>query len=285
MAPQFTLYSFVGSQWAGVPHLAIAEKGISKNDYIVKEVDLVTAENFEPEYLKINPHGTVPSLVSSSLEKALVQSADILRYVDNLGKPSLVPTDPEVRKRSQEIIDLVHSHDADTNTILFTARDNEEMKAKKASMWNGFLQNRQDKLEKEHTAAADNAFYRFKRAENASVQILYATDIGKDHEHFYERSHQSYKAFANSLNKLEELLVGPYAAGDSVTEADFHVVPWLSHALWGAGTEPSQIQNFEVLEALIHKSEPGFSVGPKTKAWWKEISETKSFKEVFPHLH
>ena len=35
---QFTVYSFVGSQWAGVVHLTLAEKGFA--DYNVKEVDL-----------------------------------------------------------------------------------------------------------------------------------------------------------------------------------------------------------------------------------------------------
>jgi len=35
-----TLYSYVGSQWAGVPHLGLAEKGYDENEYDVKEIDL-----------------------------------------------------------------------------------------------------------------------------------------------------------------------------------------------------------------------------------------------------
>ena len=38
--PQFTLYSFVGSQWAGVAHLALAEKGFDGEEYDLKEIDL-----------------------------------------------------------------------------------------------------------------------------------------------------------------------------------------------------------------------------------------------------
>lgn len=38
--PQFTVYSFVGSQWAGVAHLALAEKGFDREEYDLKEVDL-----------------------------------------------------------------------------------------------------------------------------------------------------------------------------------------------------------------------------------------------------
>jgi hypothetical protein len=37
---QFTVYSCVASQWAGVAHLALADKGFSKDDYNIEEVDL-----------------------------------------------------------------------------------------------------------------------------------------------------------------------------------------------------------------------------------------------------
>ncbi|KAJ4309584.1 hypothetical protein N0V84_011426 [Fusarium piperis] len=285
MAPKLTLYSFVGSQWAGVAHLALAEKGFVADDYEVKEINLAAAENFDPEYLKINPNGTVPSLESSALEKPLIQSMDILRYVDSLSEPTLVPKDPKVRQKAQQIIDLVHSSDVDTNIILFTARDAKEMEAKKASMWKHFLQNRQTRLEQEHQASPDNAFYSFKREENGAINKLYATEIGVDHEQFFQGSHNQYRTFAAGMNKLEDILVLPYAAGDSLTEADFHVVPWLSHALRGAGTEPTDIHNFGPLEELIRKSEPGFSVGPKTKQWWQTISTNKSFKKVYLSLH
>lgn len=35
------LYSFIGSQWAGVAHLAISHQGLVKDkDYTIKEIDL-----------------------------------------------------------------------------------------------------------------------------------------------------------------------------------------------------------------------------------------------------
>lgn len=37
---QFTLYSYAGSQWAGVPLLTLAEKGFDKAEYEIKDVDL-----------------------------------------------------------------------------------------------------------------------------------------------------------------------------------------------------------------------------------------------------
>lgn len=210
---------------------------------------------------------------------------DILRYVDSLGEATLVPKDSKVQQKAQQIIDHVHSADVNTNVILFDARDTKEMEAKKASKWKDFLQNRQNKLEQEHKAAPDNAFYSFKREENEALNKLYAAEIGIDHQQFFEISHYQYRTFASGMTKLEDILVLPFAAGDSLTEADLHVIPWLSHAMRGAGTEPTDIHNFGPLEELIRKSDPEFNVGPKTKEWWKTVSETKSFKKVYPILH
>ncbi|KAF4983793.1 hypothetical protein FZEAL_877 [Fusarium zealandicum] len=285
MAPKLTVYSFVGSQWAGVVHLALAEKGFSKDEYTVKEVDLVKAENFDPKYLEVNTNGTIPSLVSSSLDKPLVESTDILRYLDSLGTTTLAQTNPQLQQRTQDLINLVHSGNVDTNVILLNARDPEEMERKAASPWKDFVQNRQTKLDEEHEAGPETPFYRFKRQENAALYRFYSTSVGRHHQEFFERSHAMYRAFATGMNKLENLLVLPYAAGDSVTEADFHVVPWLAHAMWGADTESSEIHNFGPLESLIQKSEPGFSVGPRTREWWRNIAAAESFQTVYPTLH
>lgn len=41
MHQKITVYSFPGSQWAGVVHLTLAEKGFIKDqDYHIKDVDI-----------------------------------------------------------------------------------------------------------------------------------------------------------------------------------------------------------------------------------------------------
>ena len=40
MWTQLTLYSSVASQWANVPHLALAEKHFPKENVVIEEVDL-----------------------------------------------------------------------------------------------------------------------------------------------------------------------------------------------------------------------------------------------------
>ncbi|RFU72574.1 maleylacetoacetate isomerase [Trichoderma arundinaceum] len=286
MASKFTLYSFAGSQWAQVAHLALAEKGFSEDEYDIKDIDLMTGANFDPEYIKVNPNGTVPSLSSASLEKPIIESTDILRYIDGLrGNSSLVPSDPAVKSKAQAIIDLVHSYDARTDTILLHARDDEEMKGKKASGFRDFLVNRQDRLEKEKAANPSHPFYGPKVLENGSLSKFYTTEIGEEHKQFYKDSEDAYKAFAKVMDKLDSLLVLPYAAGDAVSEADFHVVAWLAHAMSGAGSDTTQIQNFDVLEKLIQKTTPSFAIGKSTREWWANISATPAFKKVFPTLH
>ncbi|KAI1391062.1 uncharacterized protein F4822DRAFT_426916 [Hypoxylon trugodes] len=282
---KFILYSFVGSQWANVAHLGLAEKGFKSDDYEVKEVDLVKAENFNHEYLKINPNGTIPSLTSPSLERPLIESTDILRFLDETRGTSLVPSDPKAKEVAQKIIDLVHSNDLTTNLILLQAHDHEEMNAKRSSMWNDFVRARQAKLEEGKTAHPNHPFYGPKSEENGALYRLYTSASEDELQRFYETTHDMYRKFATGLDKLDTLLVLPYAVGDQVTEADFHIVPWLSHALWGAGTEPSDVQNFGTLEALIQKTMPGFEVKPRIKEWWSNISKTRAFKEVYPQLH
>ncbi|KAK4687342.1 hypothetical protein P7C73_g2777, partial [Tremellales sp. Uapishka_1] len=58
------LYEFVGSTWANVPKIAIEEAGFKEGDFEYKSINLAEGENFNPEYLKLNPNGTVPTLVS-----------------------------------------------------------------------------------------------------------------------------------------------------------------------------------------------------------------------------
>ncbi|EHK18484.1 uncharacterized protein TRIVIDRAFT_231671 [Trichoderma virens Gv29-8] len=286
MAPQFTVYTFAGSQWAQVAHLALAQKGVPEDKYDLKEIDLMTGANFDPEYIKINPNGTVPSITSPSLDKPLTESVDILRYIDALeGRNALVPSDPAVKAKVQAILDLVHSHDAGTNTILLLARDKEEMTGKKASGFKDFVVNRQTRLEKEQAADPSHSFYGPKVLENGALNKFYTTEIGDEHKDFFKDSDDAYKAFARVLDSLDSLLVLPYAAGDAVTEADFHATAWLAHALWGAGTNATQIQDFSVLEKLIQKSVPSFTIGGRTRQWWASIAATAAFKKVFPTLH
>lgn len=283
MTEKFTIYSSPESQWVGVVSLALHEKGLKEHqDYEVHEIHLSTGDNFAPEYLAINPNGTVPSLTAPSLAKPLIESVDILRWIDSRGIKTLVPKD---EFRSKEILALMHSPSMSTNIILFQARDPAEMAAKKSSAWNAFLEGRQTRLDKELAAQPNNPFYLSKAAENLSTTSLYRSDIGPDHEELFRLSDQMYRTVAEGLDKLEGLIALPYAAGSEVSEADYNTVPWLAHAMMGANTPVTAIHDFVPLERLIQKTVPDFRIGSKTKQWWSNISKTEAFKKVYPILH
>lgn len=280
-----TLYSSKASQWASVPLLALAEKGYMSDDYVVEEIDLVAGDNFNPDYIKINPNATVPTLTASSLSQPLIESADILVYLDqsHSERPSLFPKDPTDRARVDQLIQHVHQSKLTTDLILLRARDEQEFNGKKASIWKQFIANRQEKLEKYGAAHPEIPLYSAQTKTNRALYDLYTTDVSLAHEYFFRATDESYKEFAAGLQELDSLLVLPYAAGKGVTAADFHVVPWLAHALWGAGGHA--VTEFEPLEKLVQKSVPAFTFGVKTKTWWKNVSSTDSFREVFPVLH
>ncbi|UKZ91500.1 uncharacterized protein TrAFT101_006477 [Trichoderma asperellum] len=283
MADKFTIYSSGESQWVGVMHLALAEKGLKKDiDYNVKEISLSNGDNFAPEYIAINPNGTVPSLTAPSLSKPITESADILRWIDARGTKTLAPEDAA---RSKEILDLMHSPSMSTNLILFQARDADEMAYKKGSAWNAFLEGRQTRLDKELAAQPTHPFYVSKTAENLSVTSLYRADVGPTHEDFYKMTDGMYRTLAAGLDKLDSLIALPYAAGSRVSEADYNTVPWLAHAMMGADTPVADVQDFGPLERLIQKTVPDFKIGSKIKEWWSNIAKTEAFKEVYPVLH
>jgi glutathione S-transferase len=245
----------------------------------------VTAKNFEPDYLKINPNGTIPSLTAPSLAKPLVDSVEILEYLDR-SRPDttpLTPTDSSSKARVKQLIDLVHSAQADTNLILLQARSYGELEGKKKSMWMTFLSNRQATLEKYRAEDPAHPFYERRAAENGALLQLYTSEPTAEHTKFFERTHAQYRDFAAGLDHLNTLLALPYAAGESVTAADLHIVPWLAHAMWGAGGH--EIDDFAPLEKLIQVSVPEFHIGVRIREWWDTISHRESFKECYPTLH
>jgi hypothetical protein len=184
----------------------------------------------------------------------------------------------------EELIAHVHQPRLSTNLILLQARDAQELDAKKASFSKDFIGNRQEKLIKYGATHPKIPLYLSRTPENGKLYHLYNTsNIGPDHKQFFANSHQGYKDFAAGLNELDSMIVLPYAASDKVTAADMHIVPWLAHALWGAGGKA--IDEFEPLKELIKKSVPDFEFGDKTKTWWRNISATGSFKKNYPNLH
>lgn len=244
------------------------------------------ADNFEYEYLKnVNPFGTVPTLVISS-ERPLTDSRSILEYLDHSrssnGNTSLTPPDMEGKVLMNDLIELVHSSDASTNLLLLQARDVLEYEQKKRGPFIPWIALRQAILDTNCSAHPEHEFYATKAKENGMLHHIYTTPVGTEHEEFIRATQAGYRKFTAGMDRLESSLRLPYAVGEDVSQADLHIVPWLSHALLAVGTV--DIPDFSKLEAQLQKTVPEFKVGLKTREWWANVGKRDSFKQVFSKL-
>ena len=90
-----TLYHWEPNANSGKPILAMEEKEL---DFQSHYLDLLNFDQHHPDYLKINPLGTIPALVHD--DRMLNESTAIMEYVDAaFPGPSLRPSDPEERWR------------------------------------------------------------------------------------------------------------------------------------------------------------------------------------------
>jgi glutathione S-transferase len=147
----------------------------------------VAAENFSPDYLKINPHGTVPSLVVPTLDQPLIDSRDILEYLDNVNKLSLTPQDATLKATVEKVVALVHFDDVHRNLILLQARDTEEYEKIRTGIFGAFIATRQEVLEKFHSAHPEHPFYGPKVAENGALNRIYTTGPSAERDAFSKK--------------------------------------------------------------------------------------------------
>ena len=84
------LYHHGTSVCAAKVRMALAEKGVEWNSHYV---DIRVGEQRNPEYLKLNPNGVVPTLVHGT--NVVIESTVIVEYVDEVFPgPPLKPDDP-----------------------------------------------------------------------------------------------------------------------------------------------------------------------------------------------
>ncbi len=93
----FTLYHHGSSVCAAKVRLAMDEKGL---DWDGVYIDILKGEQFNPEYLKLNPKGVVPTLVHDEI--IIPDSTVIIEYLDQLApETSVHPVDPWERAQSR----------------------------------------------------------------------------------------------------------------------------------------------------------------------------------------
>lgn len=90
-----TLYHGLASTCSKKARLALYEKGL---EFESRLVNLQAFEQHDPEYVKLNPNGVVPTLVHDG--QPIIESTLIIEYIDEVWpEPALSPADPYERAR------------------------------------------------------------------------------------------------------------------------------------------------------------------------------------------
>ncbi len=168
--PRAVLYNFGLSVWGSVATLGLYEKGYAADDLDIRVVDLTKGENYAPSFLRINPNGTVPTLVAPTFEttsrevatkfRAMTDSKSLLEFLDvsrsqpilqikgedpmdgtsrSAAAPMLAPATIEGKAISDALITLVHSDGADPNFLLLAVRSDAELQQKQKGMAGSFI--------------------------------------------------------------------------------------------------------------------------------------------------
>ena len=97
------LYHGAGSTCSKRVRITLAEKGL---EWESAHIDLAKRENLDPEYLKLNPNGVVPTLVHDG--RVLYESNFIIEYLDEVfSTPPLRPAEPYERAQMRIWMDRI----------------------------------------------------------------------------------------------------------------------------------------------------------------------------------
>jgi glutathione S-transferase len=99
--------------------LALAEKGQSFESQLLT----LRGDQFDPEYMKLNPNAVVPTLIHDG--KVIIESTVIMHYADDtFGGPSLMPADPLARAKVHMTTKLMDEYVHNSCTVLSFATAN-----------------------------------------------------------------------------------------------------------------------------------------------------------------
>lgn len=107
------LYHNVNSVCAQKVRVALAEKGLAYREHVMS----LRGDQFDAEYMKINPNAVVPTLVHDG--RPVLESSVILYYLDEaFPDPPLMPRDPHERAAVRVFNKLIDEYVHNSCTIL-----------------------------------------------------------------------------------------------------------------------------------------------------------------------
>jgi glutathione S-transferase len=107
------LYHSINSVCAQKVRVALAEKNLEYRDHVMT----LRGDQFDPQYMKLNPNAVVPTLVHDG--RVVIESSVILYYLDEaFPEPPLMPRDPYLRAKVRMVNKLVDEYVHNSCTIL-----------------------------------------------------------------------------------------------------------------------------------------------------------------------
>jgi glutathione S-transferase len=231
----FTLYQYGNSVCAQKVRVTLCEKGLT---WETRNVDLFRAEQFSPEYLKINPKGLVPTLVHDGA--TIIESTLICEYLeDAFPNPPLVPADPLERARmrlwSKAVDEGLHEG---VTEISFSAMFREAMKGMTEAQRQARFRNVGDPKRRD----------RFMSTYQLGIDSPYVT--------------WAVAAFEKAFASLEQALSagGHWILASGYSLADINLMPYVA-----------RLDYLNLLDIWIGER-------PATRAWWERARARASFR-------
>src|ERR1700722_19170440 len=194
------LYNNINSVCAQKVRIALFEKGRD----VVEHLLTLQGDQNDPEYMKLNPNGVVPTLVHNGAP--IIESSLILYYIDDaFPEPPLMPKAPAERHRVRLYNKLIDEYEHNSCTIITFA----------TAFRPRFL-----KVPREQWLAEIDKAPLKRRAEYKRSVI----EHGLDSEFVRDALAQHQKIIAWMAHDLEH---GPYLSGGAFSNADCAVIPYI----------------------------------------------------------
>jgi glutathione S-transferase len=230
-----TLFDFGNSVCCQKVRITMRAKGL---DWESVKVDLFKAEQYRPDYLKLNPKGLVPTLVHGG--KPVIESTLICEYLDDaFPQPPLKPDDPWLRSRMRIWSKVVDEGLFEGVTeISFSAMFRERMRNMSEEVRQTRFRNIGDPRRRD----------RFMSTYEFGVRSPFVI--------------HGIAAYERAFHLLEETLseFGPWIVGPQATLADISLMPFAARLDY-LGLLPLWIED-----------------RPRVAAWWAMAREWPSFK-------
>jgi glutathione S-transferase len=233
------LYSYDNSICTQKVFITLAEKGIL---YETQNVDLFKNEQFQPDYLKINPRGVVPALDHDG--HIVIESTLICEYLDEcFPNPRLMPADPWRRARirlwSKAVDETLFEA---TRELSFSAMFRERMRRMTEEQREQRYQNVGDPIKR------------------ARLMPTYAEGVESPYVF------QGIGAFEIAFDKMEKDLLagGPWLIGREMTLADINMMPFVARLAY-----------LDLLDVWL-------TGRAASQDWWRRVQALPSFVASIP---